>query len=46
MKNFKSFDFKAEYVRCKNSFVTSRKKRDSGVKYLNVAVAFDTETTY
>ena len=45
MKNFKSFDFKAEYARCKNSFVTSRKKRDSGVKYLNVAVAFDTETT-
>ena len=45
MKNFKLFDFKAEYARCKNSFVTSRKKRDTGVKYLNVAVAFDTETT-
>ena len=45
MKNFKSFDFKTEYARCKNSFVTSRKKRDSGVKYLNEAVAFDTETT-
>ena len=45
MKNFNSFDFKAEYARCKNSFVTSKKRRDSGVKYLNVAVAFDTETT-
>ena len=45
MKSYKTFDFKAEYARCKNSFVTSRKKRDSGVKYLNVAVAFDTETT-
>lgn len=45
MKNFKSFDFKAEYEKCKNTFVTSRKKRDKGVKYLNVAVAFDTETT-
>ena len=45
MKNFKLFDFKAEYARCKNSFVTSRKKRDSGVKYLNVAVACDSETT-
>ena len=45
MKNFNSFDFKAEYARCKTSFVTSKKRRDSGVKYLNVAVAFDTETT-
>ena len=45
MKSYKTFDFKAEYARCKNSFVASRKKRDSGIKYLNLPIAFDTETT-
>lgn len=45
MKSYKFFNYKEEYKKVKNLFVTSRKKRDSGVKYLNIPVAFDTETT-
>lgn len=45
MKSYKNFNYKEEYEKVKNLFVTSRKKRDSGVKYLNIPVAFDTETT-
>lgn len=45
MKSYKFFNFKSEYEKVKKSFVTSRKKRENGVKYLNIPVAFDTETT-
>ena len=45
MTDYKLFDFKSEYARCKKMTVKSRKKRDRGTEYYNIPVAFDTETT-
>lgn len=45
MKYYNKCDYNQLYSDYGKKFISSRKKRDNGAKFLNVACAFDTETT-